>query len=86
MEITVTLIETHTNEETFKIKELPDNWDEMSRWDQYSYIGEHGDYIESYTELFHVEDVLEIKEEGNSPEKDFVFVDFTNEGKAKWKP
>ena len=61
MEIRVTLIETHTNEETFKIKELPDNWDEMSRWDQYSYIGEHGDYIESYTELFHVEDVLDVK-------------------------
>ena len=63
MEIIVQLVETHTNEETFKIEKLPDNWDELNRWDKYSYIGEHGDYIDSYSAFSQIEDVLEIKEE-----------------------
>ena len=82
MKITFTLIETHRNEEEYTIAQLPDNWDELNRWDQYSYVGEHGDFIDSDSECSQIDDVLEVEEEGDRLEyaKDFVFVDFTKEG------
>ena len=46
MKITFKLVETHLNEEEYTIEQLPDNWDELNRWDKYSYIGEHGDFID----------------------------------------
>ena len=63
MKITVSLIETHNNEEEYIIEQLPDNWDELNRWDQYSYVGEHGDFIDSDSELSQIDDVLEVDEE-----------------------
>ena len=63
MKITVSLIETHNNEEEYIIEQLPDNWEEMDRWDKYRYISEHGDYVDSESECFLVDDVFEIKEE-----------------------
>ena len=63
MKITFTLIETHRNEEEYTIEQLPDNWDELNRWDKYSYIGEHGDFIDSNSVFSQVEDFLDIEEE-----------------------
>ena len=63
MKITFTLIETHRNEEEYIIEQLPDNWDELNRWDKYSYIGKHGDFIDSNSVFSQVEDFLEIEEE-----------------------
>ena len=63
MKITVSLIETHRNEEEYTIEQLPDNWDELNRRDKYSYIGEHGDFIDSNSVFSQVEDFLEIEEE-----------------------
>ena len=63
MKITFTLIETHRNEEEYTIEQLPDNWDELNRWDKYSYIGKHGDFIDSNSVFSQVEDFLEIEEE-----------------------
>ena len=63
MKITVSLIETHRNEEEYTIEQLPDNWDELNRWDKYSYIGKHGDFIDSNSVFSQVEDFLEIEEE-----------------------
>ena len=63
MKITFKLVETHLNEEEYIIEQLPDNWDELNRWDKYSYIGEHGDFIDSDSECSQIDDVLEVKEE-----------------------
>ena len=63
MKITFTLIETHRNEEEYTIEQLPDNWDELNRWDKYSYIGKHGDFIDSNSVFSQIEDFLEIEEE-----------------------
>ena len=65
MKITFKLVETHLNEEEYTIAQLPDNWDELNRWDQYSYVGEHGDFIDSDSELSQIDDVLEVEEEGD---------------------
>ena len=64
MKITFKLVETHENYEEYTIEQLPDNWDELNRWDKYSYIGEHGDFIDSNSGFSQVEDFLEIEEEG----------------------
>ena len=63
MKITFKLVETHLNEEEYTIEQLPDNWDELNRWDKYSYVGEHGDFIDSDSECVERVDVLEIDEE-----------------------
>lgn len=63
MKITFKLVETHLNEEEYTIEQLPDNWDELNRWDKYSYIGKHGDFIDSNSVFSQVEDFLEIEEE-----------------------
>ena len=63
MKITFKLVETHLNEEEYIIEQLPDNWDELNRWDKYSYIGKHGDFIDSNSAFSQVEDFLEIEEE-----------------------
>ena len=63
MKITFKLVETHENYEEYTIEQLPDNWDELNRRDKYSYIGEHGDFIDSYSECVEIVDVLEIDEE-----------------------
>ena len=65
MKITFKLVETHLNEETYTIAQLPDNWDELNRWEQYSYIGERCVLVDSYSELSQIEDVLEVEEEGD---------------------
>ena len=82
MIITVELIETHNTEEKYTIGQLPDNWDELDRRDKYSYVSEHGEFVDSESECFLIDDVVEVKEEGDRLEyaKDFVFVDFTKEG------
>ena len=61
--VTVRLFETHINDETFTIEKLPDNWDDMSEWDQYSYMGEHGKYIESDSNFSQVDDVYSVEVE-----------------------
>ena len=63
MKITFTLIETHLNEEEYIIEQLPDNWDELNRWDKYLYIGLFGVFIDSDSECSQIDDVLEIDEE-----------------------
>ena len=63
MKITFKLVETHENYEEYTIEQLPDNWDELNRWDKYSYIGKHGDFIDSNSVFSQVEDFLEIEEE-----------------------
>ena len=85
MIITVELIETHNTEEKYTIGDLPDNWDELDKQEKYSYVSEHGEFVDSTSECFLIDDIVEVKEKGDRPEKDFVFVDFTKEGKAKWK-
>ena len=63
MIITVELIETHNTEEKYTIGELPDNWDELDRRDKYSYVSEHGEFVDSTSECFLIDDVVEVKDE-----------------------
>jgi hypothetical protein len=51
------------NDETFTIEKLPDNWNDMSEWDQYWYIGEHGKYIGSDSNFSQVDDVYSVETE-----------------------
>lgn len=60
LQVTVRLTEIHINDETFMIEKLPDNWDDINTWDQYSYLGEHGNYIDCDSNFYEVEDVYSV--------------------------
>ena len=64
MIITVELIETHNTEEKYTIGDLPDNWEELDRQDKYSYVSEHGEFVDSTSEFFLIDDVVDVKEKG----------------------
>ena len=59
------LFETHINDETFTIEKLPDNWDDLGDMERYSYISEHGKFIEADSQFSQLDEVysVEIDEE-----------------------
>ena len=56
-QVTVTLVETHINEETFTIEKLASNWDDIEPLEQYAYLAKHGTYVGSDCEFYEVNSV-----------------------------
>jgi len=58
--LTVTFLETHVNEETYVIKELPNGWDDMDNQQLQEYLSKHGEFIDSRCDFSHVDSVRSV--------------------------
>ena len=63
IQVVARLFETHINDETFTIEKLPNNWDDLGDMERYSYISDHGKYIESDSEFSELIEVNSVEEE-----------------------
>jgi hypothetical protein len=60
LSVTVELVETHLNEETFEIDALPHDWDEMDEMQQWHYLQAFGHFVGAECEFYEVDHIKDI--------------------------